>query len=287
MNLPLLAVPLMAMAQPAAAQSSVPAVMPPPVTVTLPPIATTPEPQPEDDVHDIVITARKKIPGDPAEAINVQAFQAVQSVDKAVTGPVAEGYKKALPSPVRDGVRNFFANLDEPIVAANFLLQMKPGKAFETAGRFVVNTTLGIVGLFDIAKRKPFYLPRRPNGLADTLGFYGVGPGPYLYLPLIGPTTLRDVIARPVELAISPTVIGGPVNSRAFTVARWGLVSIDERARDDDRIKELRDENADIYAIYRSEYLAERQAEIDALKGRRPYAEDLPDIPRTTTDKRK
>ncbi len=286
MNLPLLAVPLMAMAQPAAAQPSVPAVVPPPVTVTLPPIATTPEPQAEDDVHDIVITARKRIAADPAEAINVQAFQAVQSVDKAVTGPVAEGYKKALPSPARDGVRNFFANLDEPIVAANFLLQMKPGKAFETVGRFVVNSTLGIAGLFDIAKRKPFYLPRRPNGLANTLGFYGVGPGPYLYLPLIGPTTLRDVIARPVELAISPTVIGGPVNSRAFTFARWGLVSIDERARDDDRIKELRDENADIYAIYRSEYLAQRQAEIDALKGRRPYAEDLPNIPRTTTDKR-
>lgn len=275
MNLPLLAVSLMATAQPSPVQETATVFAPPPVVATVPPAPASQE-APADDINDIVITARKKIAADPVEAINVQTFQTVQAVDKAVTGPVAEGYKAALPSPVRDGVRNLFLNLDEPIVAANFLLQMKPGKAFETAGRFIINTTLGIAGLFDIAKRKPFFLPRRPNGLADTLGFYGVGPGPYFYLPLIGPTTLRDVIARPIELSITPTLIGGPVDSRAFTIARWGLVSIDERARDDDRIKALRDENADIYAIYRNEYLAQRQAEIDALRGRRPYAEDLP-----------
>src|SRR3546814_2444079 len=64
-----------------------------------------------------------------------------------------------------------------------YMLQFKPGKAMETAGRFTINTTLGVAGLFDVAKRKPFFLPYRPNGLANVLGYYGVGPGPYMYLP--------------------------------------------------------------------------------------------------------
>src|SRR3546814_16310736 len=73
------------------------------------------------------------------------------------------------------------------------MLQFKPGKAMETAGRFTINTTLGVAGLFDVAKRKPFFLPYRPNGLANVLGYYGVGPGPYLSLPIAGPPTLRDI----------------------------------------------------------------------------------------------
>lgn len=279
MSFPLLAIPLIAIAQPDAAQDVQPTAPPLPV---LPTIATQQEPDkaaaPPGD--DIVITARKKNPADPAEAINVQSFETVQAVDKAVIGPVARSYKSVIPEPLRDGLRNAFTNLNEPAVALNFLLQLKPGKAFETAGRFLVNSTLGIAGLFDIAKRKPFYLPRRPNGLANTLGFYGVGPGPYLYLPLIGSTTLRDVLARPVDLAVLPALAGKPFNDVAFTIGRWAFVSIDERARDNDRIQALRDQNADIYAIYRDDYLTRRRNEIDALKGRRPYAEDIPGIPR-------
>ncbi|MFX6258432.1 MlaA family lipoprotein, partial [Acinetobacter baumannii] len=88
------------------------------------------------------------------------------------------------PVPVRSGIRNFLYNLREPIVFVNFLLQHKAGKAAETLGRFVVNSTVGVGGLFDMAKRRPIHLPRRPNGFADTLGFYGVKPGPFLFLPL-------------------------------------------------------------------------------------------------------
>lgn len=278
MSFPLLAIPLIAIAQPDAMQDVQPAA---PLPV-LPTIATEQETNKGSIQRgdDIVITARKKNPADPVEAINVQSFETVQAVDKAVIGPVARGYKSAIPGPLRDGVRNAFTNLNEPVVALNFLLQLKPGKAFETAGRFLVNSTLGIAGLFDIAKRKPFYLPRRPNGLANTLAYYGVGAGPYLYLPLIGPTTLRDVLARPVDLAVVPALVGKPFNDAVFAIGRWAFISIDERARDNDRIQALRDQNADIYAIYRDDYLTRRRNEIDALKGRRPYAEDIPGIPR-------
>ena len=95
-------------------------------------------------------------------------------MDDAVIAPVARAYKRGLSDDVRDGIRNAINNIDEPIVFVNFLLQLKIGKAFETAGRFAINSTVGVAGIMDVAKKKPFNLPRRSNGLADTLGYYGV-----------------------------------------------------------------------------------------------------------------
>jgi phospholipid-binding lipoprotein MlaA len=255
------AIPLIAASQIATPQDVPP---PPPAIIEPAPVQSD-----ADAIEDIFVTARKRNPIDPVEAINVQAFEAVQAVDKAVVGPVARGYADAVPNPARDGLRNVINNLDEPIVVVNYLLQLKPGKAVETLGRFAINSTLGIAGLFDIAKRKPFNLPYRANGLANTLGYYGVGSGPYFYLPLIGPTTLRDVLARPIDLAILPAIAGRPFSHPAFAIGKWAIGSLDERAREDERIKARREENADVYAIVRDEYLAMRRAEIDALHGRR------------------
>lgn len=97
-------------------------------------------------------------------------------------------------SPIRSGLRNFRFNLHEPIVCVNFLFQHKVGKAGETLARFAINSTIGVAGVFDMAKRRTFRLPRRRNGFGDTMGFYGVKPGPYFFLPLIGPTTARDLL---------------------------------------------------------------------------------------------
>jgi phospholipid-binding lipoprotein MlaA len=136
----------------------------------------TPASPAQDDA--IVVTARPDSePGDPMLQLNAQSFQVVQDVDEALVGPVAMAYKDAIPKPIRHGLRNFLRNLTEPIVALNFLLQLKPGKAAETVGRFAVNSTIGIGGLFDVAKREPFKLPYRRNGFANTLGYYGVEPG--------------------------------------------------------------------------------------------------------------
>jgi phospholipid-binding lipoprotein MlaA len=114
--------------------------------------------------------------------LNTTSFKVTQSVDKAVTGPVARGYKKTIPSPVRSGLRNALRNLGEPVVAVNYLLQLKPAKSLETLGRLAINSTAGVAGLFDVAKKRPFNLPYRMNGFAYTLGYYGVKPGP-LYVP--------------------------------------------------------------------------------------------------------
>src|SRR5258706_52610 len=158
-----------------------------------------PAPRPGVDQNDIVVTGRPHAPGDPLENVNAKSFAVTQSVDKAFVGPVALAYKKHVPAPVRSGLRNFLYNLKEPDVFLNFLLQLKPGKAMETLGRFAINSTIGGAGLFDVAKRRPFKLPRRPNGFADSLGYYGVKPGPFLFLPLIGPTTVRDLVASGLD----------------------------------------------------------------------------------------
>lgn len=230
----------------------------------VPPIATTEEPV----QSDIVVHARTRSPGDPFERVNAKSFAVTQKVDDAVTGPLAMAYKHGLPKPVRSGLRNFFWNLHEPVVFVNYLLQLKPFKAAETVGRFAVNSTLGGAGLFDVAKRRPFHLPRRPNGFGDTMGYYGVKPGPYFYLPLIGPTTLRDFIGGAVDRVAVPLAIGGPFTSLAYRIPAGAVKILDRRAEFDDTLHHLREETPDPYVARRKLYLQRRQAEIDALHGR-------------------
>ena len=210
-----------------------------------------------------------KSPADPLESVNVQTYEVVQAVDDAVIAPVARAYKRGLSDDVRDGIRNAINNIDEPIVFVNFLLQLKIGKALETAGRFAINSTVGVAGIMDVAKKKPFNLPRRSNGLADTLGYYGVGPGPYLFLPLIGPTTVRDVMGRMVDLSVVPMAAGKPFNTPYYALPKGALSALDERARNDEEITE-RKETADPYVTIREHYLKKRQWEIAVLRGEVP-----------------
>lgn len=226
----------------------------------------------------IVVTARPDSqPGDPMLQLNAQSFEVVQDVDEALVGPVAMAYKDAVPKPMRHGIRNFLRNLTEPIVALNFLLQLKPGKAAETVGRFAINSTIGIGGLFDVAKRDPFKLPYRRNGFANTLGYYGVEPGAYLFLPLIGPTTVRDLVGGTIDGLLLPTVVGAPFNDPYFTLPAATLSALQGRIQIDEQLNALRNQSGDPYMAARDFYLKRRQAEIDALKGKVQYPDaDLP-----------
>jgi len=239
-----------------------PIIVPPAVAPTVPDAVGT------DTGPDIVVTRRRRAPpGDPLEKINIQSFAVTQAVDAAVIEPVAKAYNKGLPKPVRQGLRNFFSNLGEPVVFIAYLLELKPGKAAETAGRFAINSTIGVAGLVDMAKRKPFNLPYRPNGFADLLGYYGIGPGPFFYLPIIGPTTLRDVIGDTVDKAFLPVVVGSPFNKPVVATPSVILDQLGERAAFDEEINSIRKED-DPYTTYRELYLRQRKAEIDALHGR-------------------
>lgn len=225
------------------------------------------------DRATIIVTARQGPPrGDPIAVVNEVSFVAVQAVDEAVVAPIAYGYQRGLPEPLRDGIHNALNNLDEPIVFVNFLLQLKIGKAVETVGRFAINSTIGAAGLFDVAEKKPFKLPRRSNGLADTLGYYGVGPGPYIFLPLIGSTTVRDVIGRIVDLSLLPTAVGKPFTNPLVSATKGALSSIDDRVENDKILTRIQ-QSGNPYAAMREYYLKKRQAEIDVLKGKRCNAD--------------
>ena len=161
--------------------------LPSPTPSAPPPAATAAAAQPPtraDEADSIVVTARARdLPGDPLRGFNHVSFDTVQAVDSAVTGPMARAYKKALPSPLRSGLRNVLSNLQEPVVLVNYMLQLKLGKCVETLGRFTINSTVGVAGAVDVAKRRPFHLPHRTNGFAYTLDYYGIGPGPLTCSP--------------------------------------------------------------------------------------------------------
>ena len=228
----------------------------------------SPSPDPTNDESDIVVQARRSAArGDPLEAVNAKTFAAAQAVDDAVLGPVAMAYAHKMPSPIRSGLRNFRYNLHEPVVAVNFLLQGKPGKAAETVGRFAVNTTIGVAGLFVMAKRGAFKLPRRRNGFANTMGFYGIKPGPFFFLPLIGPTTARDLVGNIFDHAALPLSFIKPLRTPAYTIPARTITILDHRAEFDEQLQTIR-ASADPYAARRDFYLAKRQAEIDHLRAR-------------------
>lgn len=241
--------------------------MPVPAPAPAPPTGPQATP-PHGGDKDIVITGRKETAGDPLRAVNAQSFAATQKVEDAVIGPVARTYKQTVPSPIRRGIHNFLYNLREPIVFLNFLLQLKPGKAAETVGRFAINSTIGAVGVIDMAKRKPFRLPRRSNGFANTLGYYGVKNGPFLFLPLVGPTTVRDLFGGAIDRLILPVGVGKPFTSTSYTVPAGILGALDHRSEFDQTLKDLHDNSPDPYAATRAFYLNRRQAEIDHLHGR-------------------
>jgi len=137
---------------------------------------------------------------DPWEGMNRAIFRFNSYADRWVLNPAVSVYKFVFPGFVRTGVSNFFTNLDNIQTVVNQVLQMHPMPAVETTGRFVVNTTLGIFGLFDVAT--PIGMPQHYEDFGQTLGRYGVGDGPYLVLPLFGPSFVRDAGGKVVDAQI-------------------------------------------------------------------------------------
>lgn len=220
--------------------------------------------EPEGGGEIVVMANPRHVRADPLSDVNVASFQAVQAIDKAVVAPVAGGYEKVVPEPVRNGLRNFLINLAEPVVFLNFLLQFKPGKAMETLGRFGINSTIGLAGFFDVARKKPFHLPYRQNGFANTFAYHGIKNGAYLYLPIIGPTTVRDLIGRMLDVSVLPTAFGRPFNTPAYSIGTGVVKAMNDRVAFDEQIVAIR-ASADPYVATRDFYLKRRQAEVDAL----------------------
>lgn len=214
---------------------------------------------------EIIVTAPQEIPGDPLADINERSYEAIQAADAALVAPIALAYEDIAPKPLRDGLRNFLRNLEEPIIALNYLLQLKPGRALKSVARFTVNTTLGVAGLMDVAKKEPFNLPYTPNGFANTFACYGIGPGPYLFLPLVGPTTVRDLIGVTLDRFGLPAVIGPPLSEPYYSLPAATIDALNDRIEIDGQLKEMRANSDDPYTETRELYLKQRKAEIAAI----------------------
>jgi phospholipid-binding lipoprotein MlaA len=198
---------------------------------------------------------------DPLEDANEAVFRFNRTVDSAVLVPVAKTYRTILPAPVRDSVHDFLGNLNEPLVFANDLLQGRPDLASNTLARFVVNSTLGIGGLVDVGTR--IDLPYHSNDLGVTFATWGIGEGPYLMLPLLGPSNVRDLTGQVGESFADPGNVFASQHHLAWVAfARAGTAAVDTRSRNIETLAEIEQTSLDYYATIRSLYGQRRVAQI-------------------------
>lgn len=196
-------------------------------------------------------------PADPLEPLNRQVARFNDTVDDAVLRPVATVYRQVLPSPVRTGVNNFFSNLSDVWSFANSVAQLKLQDSAQTFMRVNVNTFFGLGGLLDIATEAG--IDRRTEDFGQTLGYWGVPSGPYLVLPLLGPSTVRDAAALPID------VNGDPVNYVTNIPLRnsmYALRLVDLRSNLLRAGQLLQDAALDRYSFTRDAFLQRRRNEI-------------------------
>ncbi len=193
-------------------------------------------------------------PRDPLEPMNRAIYGFNDGVDTAIIRPVAEGYRAILPAPVRTGVSNVFANINDVLIALNNLLQGKVVNAVSDVGRVLVNTTIGIGGIFDVATN--IGLEKHNEDFGQTLGWWGIGDGPYLVIPIRGPSNLRDAVGRFVDQRIDPITY---VRSMRLRNMLWGLRALNQRADLLDTSKILETAALDQYEFVRDAYLQRRR----------------------------
>ena len=212
---------------------------------------------------------------DPFEDWNRGVYAFNDGVDRAVLEPTAKGYRAVTNEPIRQGVSNFLANLGQPVVFANTVLQGKPGAALDTVARFTVNTTLGIGGVFDPASA--LEVPRHREDFGQTLGVWGVPNGPYLVLPFLGSSNLRDAVAYPVDIALNPINYAQFEGDTEFRVGTGVMGVITARENLIEAIDVLRDQ-PEPYVALRRNYTQQREAAIrDGREQEDPF-KDLPEF---------
>lgn len=215
---------------------------------------------------------RTHAPGDPWERANRRVFAFNKVIDRLFIRPLSRLTSGLTPGPIGKVIHNFVVNLDEPVVILNDLLQARPGPAARSAVRLVVNTTVGILGAVDVAKAMGD--PAHVNGFGDTLGRWGVASGPYLVIPVLGPSSTRDLLGAVVDDASLPfQSVSYPYRTEIdITVAIVG--GLNQRADADRDLTALLNDATDPYATLRSSYLQAREAQIRGPAALPP----LPDI---------
>ncbi len=198
---------------------------------------------------------------DPMEGFNRGVFAFNEAVDDVLIEPVARGYRYVTPQPVRTGVTNFLRNLRSPLIVANQLLQGDIGGTGEGIARFAINSTVGVVGLIDVAAMAG--MPYEPEDFGQTLGVWGAGHGFYVVLPLMGPSSLRDAVGMAVDSYADPLRIYlFNTDNEGWHYARIGLSALDQRTELLDALEDLQKNSLDYYAALRSAYVQRREAQV-------------------------
>ncbi|MFJ5380387.1 VacJ family lipoprotein [Cupriavidus sp. CER94] len=217
-------------------------------------------------------------PADPLEPFNRGVSTFNDNLDKYALKPVAEGYQDYIPSPVRTAVGNFFSNVSDVYSAANNLLQGKPSRAAEDTMRVAINSVLGLGGLIDIAT--PAGLPKYKEDFGQTMGVWGVPPGPYLVLPLFGPSSVRDGTGMVVDRFMDPTTYISPWYA-SLSVSTVRVV--DGRAQLLGATSLIEAAALDKYAFLRDSYLQRREYLIHDGNPPSQDDEDAPQQPQQKT----
>jgi phospholipid-binding lipoprotein MlaA len=200
---------------------------------------------------------------DPIEPTNRVLYEVHDGIDRYVLEPVARGYRAVVPQPVRTGVRNVLGNLRSPVILANDMLQGEPRRAGDTLGRFVINSTLGVAGIFDVANSW-FGVRGHTEDFGQTFARWGMGEGGYIFIPVLGPSNPRDLAGFGVGIVADPFFwFGQGLAVDALAYSRTGATVVDTREGLIEPIDDLRRSSIDPYATLRSVYRQRRQYEID------------------------
>jgi len=194
-------------------------------------------------------------PDDPLESYNRSMFKFNQTVDKFTLKPIAEGYQYIMPEFASLGVSNFFNNLDDIVVFFNQLLQFKPGDAVETSARVVFNTTFGVLGLIDVST--VMNLPKHNEDFGQTLATWGVSSGPYIVLPLLGPSTIRNASGLVVDWTYFDPIFKRQTLRQSLIT--FSIKYIDKRANLLAATNIINEIAPDIYAFTRDAWLQHRK----------------------------
>ena len=223
--------------------------------------------------------ASPNTPGDPLEGFNRAMFSFNDTVDQAVLKPVATGYRNVVPEPVRECTGNVISNINDVFVAVNSLLQGKVGDAVSDACRVLINSTVGILGCFDVASKMG--LDKHNRDFGQTFGKWGIASGPYLVLPFLGPSNIRDGVGTVIYSSLDP-VWANHIPTRNVA---YSLRAVNGRADLLSASSAVEDAALDKYAFVRDAYVQRRQSLIDDAENKaRPRAEvdgDQPPASRT------
>jgi phospholipid-binding lipoprotein MlaA len=228
------------------------------------PLASEPDPLFDEDFDAELEFESDMERSDPFENTNRKFFAFNEGVNKIIFDPITRGYRFVVPKPARKGIRRVFLNLNSPRIFVNDLLQLRFRDAAETLGRFALNSTLGVGGLFDPAIEAGW--ERHDSDFGQTLAKMGVASGPYLVIPIFGPSTVRDGVGSVVDLAFQPLAyILGPSELllQLYIGSGNGLTALDAAH---DKVEALEGSSVDFYAAMRSAYLQNRRAVVGEVR---------------------